>query len=62
LRLKKALIAAYPNVEIDCQSANGMTSKVEVFWIEGANKKLLWSKGKADTENGHNEIIALLKQ
>lgn len=28
LRLKKSLIAAFPNVEIDCQSAQGMTSKV----------------------------------
>jgi len=62
LRLKKSLIAAFPNVEIDCQSANGMTSKIEVFWIEGVNKKLIWSKGKADTENNHNEIIKLLQQ
>lgn len=61
LRLKKALMAAFPNVEIDCQSADGWTNKVEVYWIEGATKKLYWSKGKADTENGHNEIITLLK-
>lgn len=54
-------MAAFPNVEIDCQSADGWTNKVEVYWIEGATKKLYWSKGKADTENGHNEIITLLK-
>jgi hypothetical protein len=23
---------------------------------------MMWSKGKADTENGHNEIIKLLQQ
>ena len=55
-------MAAFPNVEIDCASADGNTSKIEVFWIDGANKKLVWSKGKADTENGHNEIIKLLQQ
>ncbi len=49
LRLKKSLLAAYPDVEIDCQSSEGMTQKVEVFWIEGNNKRLIWSKGKADT-------------
>ena len=62
LRLKKSLMAAFPNVEIDCESADGTTSKIEVFWIEGVNKKMIWSKGKADTENGHNEIIKLLQQ
>lgn len=62
LRLKKSIAAAFPNVDIECQSADGTTSKIEVFLIEGANKKLVWSKGKADTENGHNEIIKLLNQ
>jgi hypothetical protein len=56
------LAVAFPNVEIECQSADGTTSKIEVFWIEGANKKMMWSKGKADTENGHNQIIKLLQQ
>jgi hypothetical protein len=23
---------------------------------------MMWSKGKADTENGHNQIIKLLQQ
>jgi hypothetical protein len=56
------LADAFPNVEIECESADGMTSKIEVVWIEGANKKMIWSKGKKDTENGHNEIIKLLQQ
>lgn len=64
LRLKKALLAAFPGVEIECESADETTSRIEVYWIEGANKKMIWSKGKAETDNekGHNEIISLLKQ
>lgn len=61
MRLKKAIQAAFPNVEIDCHSANGMTSKIEVSWIDNGNKRIIWSKGKADTESGHNAIIANLK-
>ena len=61
MRLKKAIQAAFPDVEIDCHSASGMTSKIEVSWIDGANKQIIWSKGKADTENGHVAIIANLK-
>lgn len=62
LRLKKSLIQEFTNVDIECQSAYDVTSKIEVYWIEGINKKLIWSKGKADTENNHAEIIKLLKQ
>jgi hypothetical protein len=38
-----------------------MTSKIEVAWIDGGQKDIIWSKGKADTENNHQEIINLLK-
>lgn len=53
MRLKKSLTEAYPDVEINCHSAKDLTSKIEVAWIEGGNKQIVWSKGRADTENGH---------
>ncbi len=61
LRLQKSLTKAYPNTEIECQPAEDATSKIEVYWIDGEKRKLFWSKGKTDTENGHNEIIKLVK-
>ena len=61
-RLKKAIEAAIPGAPINLHSAKGMTSKIEVAWIDGGNKQIVWSKGKADTENGHAEIIAILKK
>ena len=39
-----------------------MTSKVEVAWIEDANKQIVWAKGRADTESGHDQIVAKLKE
>ena len=54
LRLKKRLTEAYPDVEINCHSANAKTSKIEVAWIENGNKNIVWSKNKADTENSHD--------
>ena len=62
LRLKKVLQEAFPDVEINCHSAGGMTRLIEVSWIDGGNKQTVWSKGKADTESNHAEIAALLKQ
>ena len=38
-----------------------MTSKIEVAVIDGGNKNMVWSKGKAETENNHATIIAQLK-
>jgi|JI61114BRNA_FD_contig_61_2605615_length_299_multi_2_in_0_out_0_1 hypothetical protein len=38
-----------------------MTQKVEVSWIIDGKKVMIWSKGKADTESGHAEIVANLK-
>ena len=58
MRLKKSLAEAYPDVEINCHSAQGMTSKIEVAWISNGDKQIVWSKGKADTENGHQQIVA----
>lgn len=61
MRLKNSLQKALPGVEINSHSANGMTSKIEVAWIENGQKKIIWSKGKQDTEGSHEEIIKLLK-
>lgn len=61
MRLKNALAAAFPGVTINSHSASGMTSKIEVAWIDGNDKKIVWSKGKADTESGHASVIQNLK-
>lgn len=60
-RLKKSIAEAFPNVNINCHSAKGTTSKIEVAWIDEGQKNIIWSKGKADTENNHQEIINILK-
>ena len=62
LRLKKKILESYPDIEINCHSASTMTSKIEVAWIDNGNKNIVWSKGRADTENGHDQIIANLKE
>ena len=48
-RLKKYIAESFPNATINCHSASGMTSKIEVAWIDGGQKNIIWSKGKADT-------------
>ena len=47
LRLKKALQEAFPDVEINNHSASSKTGKIEVAWIDGGNKKIIWANGKA---------------
>lgn len=61
-RLKKSLEAAFPGVEIKMHSADGTTGKIEVAWIDNGKKSIVWSKGKADTENGHNTVVNNLKE
>ena len=61
LRLKKSLQEAFPDIEINNHSAKDLTSKIEVAWIENGNKNIIWSKGKADTEGNHPEIVNNLK-
>lgn len=53
LRLKKYVQAHFPDKTIDCHSANGATSKIEVGWVKEGNKNLVWSDGKAQTEKAH---------
>jgi hypothetical protein len=43
-------------------SADGTTGKIEVAWIDNGKKSIVWSKGKADTENGHNTVVNNLKE
>ncbi len=61
MRLKKAIAAQFPNVEISCRSASSQTGLIEVSWINAGNKNKVWSKGRGDTENNHAQIIADLK-
>ena len=61
-RLKKEVEAAFAGVQVSCHSAGKSTSVITVSWIDdNGNKKVLWSKGRADTENSHKEIVQLLK-
>lgn len=62
-RVKAAIASAFPDAQISCHSAGSMTRLIEVAWVEDGKKKIIWSKGKADTDNekGYGEIIALLK-
>jgi len=60
--LKASLAIAFSGVLIDCHSAGGKTSKIEVSWIDGGKKTIVWSKGRADTDNSHQEIAALIKK
>jgi hypothetical protein len=46
---------------INCHPAGGMTRKVEVAWIQGGNKTIVWGENKSKTESGHAEIMAKLK-
>ena len=50
------------DVEIKTHSAQGVTGTIKVSWINGGDLKTVWNKGKAETEGGHEAIIALLKQ
>jgi len=35
---------------------------LEVGWVIGGKKNIIWSKNKSTTENSHSEIVQLLKQ
>ena len=61
LRLKKALAERFPNVEINCHSANGTTGKIEVSWIIDGKKSIIWGKGREDTNAAHEQIGKLMK-
>jgi hypothetical protein len=51
--LKSALQKAFAGVEVDCHSAGQKTSLVQVAWINNGHKNVVWSKGRQDTEKGH---------
>lgn len=51
-------------MEINSHSAPTKTSRIDVSWIVDGNKKTIWSKGKADTDNeaAHAQVAANLKE
>ena len=49
-------------LEINCHSASGKTGTIKVSWIKNGALQTVWEKGRADTMNGHAQILALLKQ
>jgi len=61
-RVKKAINAAFPDIEINMHSANGKTGVIKVSWVRDGKMEVVWSKGRDETEKGHAEIVALLKQ
>lgn len=56
-RLKKFIAEHIPNIEIENISAGKTTSKIEVYWVAGDERKAIWSNGKAATEENHKEIV-----
>jgi hypothetical protein len=56
------LAERFPNVEINCHSADGVTKKIEVSWIVDGKKAVHWSKGRDDTNSAHDEIAKLMKE
>ena len=60
--LKQSIVQAYPKVDIESVSAGTKTSKIEVFWIDGGKKEVVWSNGRAQTDSAHQQIVESLKQ
>ena len=62
-RVKDYIIKNYgEQVEVNTHSSTGVTGVIKVSWIKNGALQPVWSKGKAETESGHAEILALLKQ
>ena len=64
MRVKKAASEAFPDAEVSCHSAKGVTGTIKVSWVKDGALKTVWEKGKAptDSEEARAEIVALLKQ
>lgn len=61
LRLKMSIQKAFPNVAINSHSANGQTGKIVVSVVDAGKNQVVWSEGKASTENNHAKINQILK-
>ena len=57
----KKKIEADLGVEVNSHSANGVTGTIKVSWVKDGKLETVWEKNKADTVNGHDEILKLLK-
>lgn len=63
MKLKQFLLTNYTApLEINLHSANGTTGTIKVSWIKNGALQTVWEKGRQDTINGHQQILALLKQ
>lgn len=51
----------FSKVKIQCRPAKGLTKKIKISWIKEGKQELIWSNGRADTESGEHQILALLK-
>jgi hypothetical protein len=60
-KLKQSIQSAFPDYNIICRSAIKVTGKIEVSWINGILKNVIWTSGKNNTENNHKTIIKFLK-
>jgi hypothetical protein len=52
----------FPDAEIKFHSARGVTGKIQVSWIKDGKKQVVWAKGRQETAQGEEEILALMKQ
>ena len=64
MRVKKAVQEAFPDAEVSCHSAKGVTGTIKVSWVKDGQLNTVWEKGRGptDSEDARNEIVALLKQ
>ena len=60
-RLRDHLKAIFLEAEIQCQAAETFTKKIEVSWMTGEGKKVVWAEDRKLTEISHDKIIERLK-
>lgn len=64
MRAKKAVQEVYPDAEVSCHSAKGVTGTIKVSWVKEGQLQTVWEKGRGQTDcsEGREEIVKLLKQ
>ena len=53
-KLKKTVQQNFPNVEVSCHSAYGVTGSIQVGWIKGTENQVVWQDGRAKTDGSHS--------
>ena len=61
-RVKILMEDNYPKAKIDYRSAKGVTGKIEVSWIKGGKKEIVWSAGRSETSQNEELILKLMQE